>query len=329
MSVDRSDCLISVIVPVYNVRHYLRDCIASIVGQTYRNLEIILVDDGSTDESSAMCDEAALDDGRIQVIHKENGGLSSARNAGLDVATGEFVAFVDSDDTIAPEAIEVLYRAASENGATVTMMNMTYVQEGATRPEVSSLTQPPATNLIKNEDFLKGICQYRQSCSFCDKMFKREVFATYRFTVGRNNEDLLLLSTMLLTEGYDVLHVDYVGYFYLRRAGSITTARFGRTIVDTVHNTLELLDIAKQKRPDLERYFSELVLYQSRTLVIMLPTGEMERYRPEFDLAVATIRSLRHYIGGAFFGAKDKLMLHVVCLSPRLAKAIISHIWKG
>ena len=94
-------------------------------------------------------------------------------------------------------------------------------------------------------------------------------------------------------------------------------------------NTRELLDIAKQKRPELERYFSEMVLYQSRTLVILLPAGEMERYRSEFDLAVATIRSLRHYIGGAFFGAKDKLMLRVVCLSPRLAKAIISCVWKG
>ena len=156
MSVDRSDPLISVIVPVYNVRHYLRDCIASIVGQTYRNLEIILVDDGSTDESSAMCDEAALCDGRIKVIHKENGGLSSARNAGLDIATGEFVAFVDSDDTIAPEAIEVLYRAANENGATVTMMDMTYVQEGAARPEASPCVLTPATNLIKTRTSCKA-----------------------------------------------------------------------------------------------------------------------------------------------------------------------------
>ena len=101
--------LISIIVPVYKVEKYLDKCVESIVEQTYKNLEIILVDDGSPDNCSAMCDEWAQKDSRIKVIHKENGGLSSARNAGLDACTGEYIYFLDSDDYIADNCIETLF----------------------------------------------------------------------------------------------------------------------------------------------------------------------------------------------------------------------------
>ena len=106
--------LISVIVPVYNVEDYLDRCINSIINQTYKNLEIILVDDGSTDSSGRKCDDFALKDDRIKVLHKENGGVSSARNAGLDVATGDYIGFVDSDDTIESNMYELLFNNAIE-----------------------------------------------------------------------------------------------------------------------------------------------------------------------------------------------------------------------
>ena len=113
---DNQPHLISVIVPVYNVEKYLRQCLDSIINQTYRNLEIILVDDGSTDSSGIICDEYAQIDARIKVIHKENGGLSSARNAGLDVCTsgGDFIAFVDSDDWLEPDMYERLYETSKK-----------------------------------------------------------------------------------------------------------------------------------------------------------------------------------------------------------------------
>ena len=111
--------LVSVIVPIYKVEKYLGKCVDSIINQTYKNLEIILVDDGSPDNSGKICDEYAKKDNRIKVIHKENGGLSSARNAGLDVATGEFIAFVDSDDRIHLDFVEKLYRAIKEENADI------------------------------------------------------------------------------------------------------------------------------------------------------------------------------------------------------------------
>ena len=106
----RTEPLISVIVPIYNVEQYLENCINSILNQTYRNLEVILVDDGSPDNCGGICDLYSDKDPRIKVIHKQNGGLSDARNKGLDAATGEYLAFVDSDDTILPEMIDKLYQ---------------------------------------------------------------------------------------------------------------------------------------------------------------------------------------------------------------------------
>ena len=113
--------LISVIVPVYNVESYLKVCVDSILAQTYENLEIILVDDGSKDSSGKMCDEYAEKDARIKVVHKKNGGVSSARNKGLDVASGEYIGFVDSDDSTKPNMFEILYKNMVTSDADVSV----------------------------------------------------------------------------------------------------------------------------------------------------------------------------------------------------------------
>ena len=115
--------LISIIVPVYNVEQYLRKCIESIKNQTYTNIEIIIVDDGSTDNSGAICDELKQTDNRIQVLHKKNGGLSDARNAGLKIAKGEFVGFVDSDDYIKEDMFETLYKLNKEHHSDIAIVS--------------------------------------------------------------------------------------------------------------------------------------------------------------------------------------------------------------
>ena len=112
---------ISVIIPVYKVEKYLSYCVNSVINQTYTNLEIILVDDGSPDNCPKMCDELAKTDKRIKVLHKQNGGLSSARNAGIDIATGEYISFVDSDDTINPQTLEILHKLIKDDNADISM----------------------------------------------------------------------------------------------------------------------------------------------------------------------------------------------------------------
>ena len=140
------DNLISVIVPVYNVEAYLPRCVDSILAQTYKNLEIILVDDGTKDRGGVICDEYAAKDPRVKVIHKENGGLSSARNAGIDVARGEYLAFVDSDDYLEPEAMEVLLNAAVSNNVRLTCAGR-YDVDSVTGRRTRGLC-PPKTECI-------------------------------------------------------------------------------------------------------------------------------------------------------------------------------------
>ena len=121
--------LISVIIPLYNAEKYLKNCITSVVGQTYRNLEIILVDDGSNDNSLSICEKFALQDNRIKVFHQNNGGVASARNKGLSEASGEFIAWVDSDDSIEPEYIEKLYDAVKEYNADISIALKQYKKQ--------------------------------------------------------------------------------------------------------------------------------------------------------------------------------------------------------
>ena len=121
--------LISIVVPVYNAENYLEKCINSIIGQTYRNLEIILIDDGSNDNSLSICEKFALQDNRIKVFHQNNGGVASARNKGLSEASGEFIAWVDSDDSIEPEYIEKLYDAVKEYNADISIALKQYKKQ--------------------------------------------------------------------------------------------------------------------------------------------------------------------------------------------------------
>lgn len=186
--------LISVIIPVYNARAYLAECLDSILAQTYRNTEILLIDDGSTDGSGELCGEYAKKDSRVRVLRKANGGASSARNAGLRAATGEYVYFLDSDDRVAPELLEKLHRSAEENQSELVFFDAYTVEEetgAVSRANYSHKeAYPPDTgrNMIKklvaNGDFHMGICLL-----FCKKELLDRHSLT--FTEGIVYEDFL------------------------------------------------------------------------------------------------------------------------------------------
>lgn len=186
--------LISVIVPIYNVENYLEKCIRSIQKQTYENLEIILVDDGSPDQCGKLCDEEAKKDARIQVIHKINGGLSDARNAGLDIATGNYILFIDSDDFIHPQMVQYLHELAEEQQAEIAVCDFQYVEEGSEEP--FELLDPQAK---KKCQMMNG--REMQFCYFNDKenrvmytvawnkLYRRELFEEIRYPKGKVHED--------------------------------------------------------------------------------------------------------------------------------------------
>ena len=176
--------MVSVIVPVYNVEPYLRKCLDSIVGQTYRDLEILVIDDGSTDGSGAICDEYAERDDRVKVFHTENRGLSAARNRGLDEAHGEWIGFVDSDDWIEPDMYEVLIRRADETGADVVECGHYKEFDGKT------ITTRKQEQLMSGMDAVRALLKRNLINAVWNKLYKRQCFEDIRYPEGRVFEDI-------------------------------------------------------------------------------------------------------------------------------------------
>ena len=177
---EKNEVLVSIIVPVYNVEKYLEKCIESIINQTYSNLEIVLSDDGSTDNSPSICDEYALKDSRIRVIHKSNGGLSDARNAALDIISGKYITFIDSDDYIEKEAIEILVNAMTKYNTLIAHMK-SYIISSDYKILENQSTGTMKVSLFTSEEYIRGMCEKRKSESVCDKLFDISLFKDQRF----------------------------------------------------------------------------------------------------------------------------------------------------
>lgn len=313
--------LVSVIVPVFNVEEFLTECIDSILSQSYKNLEIILVDDGSKDSSGSICDKYAQTDSRIKVVHKENGGLSSARNAGIENATGEYIIFVDSDDVIETKAVENLLNAILRQGCPIVRMNMT--------SNFEELGNSSNINTIKKnsaEDYLKKICTYRGSVSFCDKIFLKSVFHNYRFKLGVTNEDLLLFSTILIENKYDVFEIDYNGYYYRKRENSITSKKFGKSIQDSVENCEYLLELSSHYMPEISPYFCQLILYQAMCYFIQMPKSYIKEKNIGYLKIFKIFKENKEHIKGAFFSFKFKMFIRLCILSPKTAKRLVAFL---
>jgi glycosyltransferase involved in cell wall biosynthesis len=209
---------ISIIVPVYNVEAYLDECINSLVNQTYTNLEIILVDDGSPDRCPQMCDFWAHKDSRVKVIHQKNGGLSSARNAGLEIAEGDYIGFVDSDDYIAPDMYQVMVRALEGSTKKIACCSPYIVTE---QGELIWEGKYPSRKEMDVEQALDEVFLMRAEVSVWSKLYNRAIFEDIRFPVGETNEDFpLLIPTIAKANG--MVHVQRCLYYYRQRVGSIT-----------------------------------------------------------------------------------------------------------
>lgn len=214
--------LISVVVPVYNVEKYLRQCIDSILSQTYMNLEIILVDDGSRDSSGSICDEYAKIDNRIVVLHKPNGGLSSARNAGIDIAKGEYIGFVDSDDWIEHDMYERLFDSICESGADIAVC-------GLFREYVNRTVNCSNTGENKVYDSSLAVQKLIENSEIQDyavtKLYNRKLWHDVRFPVGKYYEDMLTTYKLFL-QSDKIAIINKCLYHYRQRKGSIVRNGF-------------------------------------------------------------------------------------------------------
>lgn len=243
--------LISVIVPVYNVAEYLPKCVDSILAQTYENLEIILVEDGTKDSSGMICDEYAKKDSRIKVIHKENGGLSSARNAGMDIARGEYFGFVDSDDWIEPETYETLMALTLKYDADLVCAGR-YDVDGATGKRTIGLC-PKKEESISPMEMLGRVFTWDGCDSAAwDKLYRRHLFDTIRYPLGMYSEDIAIFYK-LMEKANRVALCDKPLYNYLHRENSITTARLSEKTFHYPGHTEIIYPYIREHHPEIEK----------------------------------------------------------------------------
>lgn len=242
--------LITVIIPVYRVENYLPACVAGVRAQTYPNLEILLVDDGSPDRCGAICDDLARQDPRIRVIHKENGGLSDARNAGIAAAKGDWISFVDGDDTIAPPYLETLYEMTQlPEKPLITSVRLLTVDENG--QSIGLVSRETSVRVFSRTEALRAVCYNRElTNSACGKLFHKSLFADIRFPKGKLYEDLGVFYR-LAAKSPAVAASGVQFYHYLQRTDSIMHARFSPRHLDALHFTEEMLAFYRKSFPQL------------------------------------------------------------------------------
>lgn len=248
---------ISVIVPIYNVEKYLDKCIESITNQTYKNLEIILVNDGSTDNCGNICDRYAEIDSRIKVIHKENGGLSDARNTGLEISTGDIISFVDSDDYIDSEMYQIMVDKLIELNADIIECNINYVFE----KEIIEKNILIQKELYENKEAMKELILERTfHQTVWNKLYKRECINKIYFEVGKTNEDEFW-TYQVFGNANKIAIINNPLYFYVQRQGSIMNSEYSIKRLDGIEARYERLNYINQRYNSLLKIEKERFLF--------------------------------------------------------------------
>lgn len=283
--------LVSVIIPVYNVEKYLARCIQSVVNQTYLNLEILLVNDGSTDSSGKICDHFAENEDRVQVIHKKNGGLSDARNVGLDIAQGEWITFVDSDDWVSQDYIEFMLNIALEKK--VQIVSAQYVNTiGDKEPYIRH--RKDDIQVFDNIEGIRALLyqKYFTTSAGC-KLYKKKLWEDIRFPKGKLYEDVTTIYEIFKCADSSIA-TNRVVYFYYQRQDSIVRQKFSVRKMDYVENSLKVLEDIKKRYPELTNgAISRLVWAEIHVLVQM---NEYKTYYKEYIKLWSDIKKYRKLV---------------------------------
>lgn len=283
--------LISVIVPVYNVEPYLRKCVRSICEQDYSNLEIVLVNDGSTDFSGNICDELREKDSRIKVIHKENGGLSDARNAGLDCTKGRYLTFIDSDDWVSKDYISSLYKLIAFYNCQVSIGSSVEVSEKEKEPEKKYMRKKRIRKCFNNEETIEALLYQKDfTTAAWGKLYDVNLWKNIRFPLNRLFEDVITVFEVL-AKSNRVAVSNQIIYFYLQRSDSIVRDRFDIRKMDYVYNMKEVLTQVKKKYPRLEDAAVSRLLWADIHLLIHM--DDSERYKKQHEELWKDVRDNR------------------------------------
>lgn len=277
MQASNDEPLISIIIPVYNVEKYIENCLETVIKQTYKNIEIILVDDGSKDSSSKICDKYAKKDNRIRVIHKKNGGLSDARNVGTEQATGMFITYIDSDDSVTYDYVEYLYKLIKmDKDITFSSCNVEIVRKEEHTENTEIAKEEYGVNIFNKQQAFKALLYAKELfLSACGKLFYSGFIKKYKFPVGLAYEDTAVIYKWI-NDSNKIICGSKPCYKYYSRDNSISKqGSFNKNEIDYIKNTDEMLNFIKKNYPEELKAVNRFFIYANfRELRIILFSEE-------------------------------------------------------
>ena len=296
--------LISVIVPVYKVEPYIRRCIDSILSQSFTDFELILVDDGSPDNCPAICDEYVLKDNRVHVIHQKNGGLSAARNTGVDWvfanSNSQWIGFVDSDDWIHSQYLEMLSAAVIENNAEASACLYSFENECIQKPKIEKAN-------CKSYVFEDFFCLRQNGLNTiiaCGKLYKKELFINKKYPVGKINEDLFI-TPRVLYECNQIVVLDVVLYYYFQSDNSIMRKSWNIHRLDEIEGSENLIEFLKEKK-----------LHKAEKVAIRRLFWVLDRQKKEINMLPQKNLQASRYLNKKY--KRALFQYRKMCLSPEL-----------
>lgn len=320
MKIMNENILVSVVIPVYNVERYLNRCVDSVINQTYKNLEIILVDDGSTDNCGNICDQYLTCDDRIKVIHKKNGGLSDARNYGLDVAHGDYICFIDSDDFISNYYVEKMINAAIKNNSDICACNFKYIDEFGKE----WIREEKKEKVYSPEEAIRDIFTAFQHTEVMvwNKIYKRNLFADNRikFPVGKIHEDNFT-TYKLYDKANSISLINDKLYYYLQRSDSI----MGRVFNEKRFDILLALDEIKKYFKKSKKYSKEIEcneLLVNLSLLSNMIRADYDKNK-QIEIRNKILKNKKSYLKNRLIPFQKKVMIIVLFINLTLYSKLL------
>ncbi len=325
MSENNGTPLVSIVLPVYGSEAFLPACLDSILSQTFRDFELILVDDGSPDRCGEICDEYAKKDARIRVFHTENGGSSAARNYGIDRARGQYLGFIDSDDRIEPDMYQLLYDNLIKEDADLSMCGLADIYGG----EVINPVKDPVYLVMDSEQAIRTVFEAKlTSVTPVNKLYKKELFEGIRYPVGEDSgEDASIIVDLLLRCKKSVLTTEQK-YYYIHREGSITTREYRSSDRSVIHAYQKNYKLIKEHMPSLlpEARMRLCWAYFFVLDKLLISSNRKEHKREERELVAFLRRHTRAVLRDPRFNRTRKLAMVFLRINTGLYRRCV--LWQ-
>ncbi len=316
------EALVSIIVPVYNVEKYIKTCLDSIINQTYKNIEILLIDDGSTDNSGKICDEYSKKDKRIKVFHKENGGLSSARNYGIDRAKGDYLTFIDSDDTLELDYIEYLYNLIKKYNTDLSICPYIVIINETKKYDFG---KKYSEETLSTEEALKRmLCEEGFTVSACAKLYKKELFDDIRYPLNKLCEDNGTTYKIIM-KCNKIAYGNESKYNYFKRPNSIMTSKFNMKRLDLIELTDIMCSDIEKKYPNIINACDKRRIHSRFSILRQMITCKLnkEEKQKQKEIIKYLRKNKRKILKNKEFDKRDKLAI----LSLMLGKFVFKISW--